>query len=274
MRKSREAGNKKAGRRGSLAEVEKTVARLRHANVELEALVQIKSHLLSTVSHELRALLVAIRGYTKMLLEDRAGQINSAQRQYLNVVFENANRLVGLVSYSLPFITNQEVRLETFDIRELWQATVQAIESGARERSIKITECIPPEPLLITGDKEKLALVFEGLLSNALHFTEGGGEIIVEFTRGRNREVTVKVTDTGLGIPPELLDRVFHHQEHEVFAPSQNGGVPRVGLPMVYDLILLHGGRISVTSKLGEGATFVFTLPAVQAEQETNGVRP
>lgn len=251
-----------------VSDLENAVAGLKMAKGELEAQVQIKTHLLSNISHELRALLVAIRGYTKMVLEERAGQINNVQREYLTIAFENANRLVGLVKNSLRFIADEQLRLQSFDLRELWQQSLQWMQPRALERSIRITERIPSEPFLIVGDKEKLGLVFRDLLGNALKFTDSGGEITMEFSRGKDQELAVKISDTGVGIPPELLDQVFSHYYHAPLASSDQSDTERVGLPMVHDIIWLHGGRISVTSKLGEGTTFVITLPVLRMEQK------
>ncbi len=251
-----------------VAELEKAVAGLQQANGEWEAMVQINSHLLSNLSHELRALLATIRGYTKMVLEEKAGQINSTQREYLAIVSENTDRLVGVVSNSLQFITDQQVRLRCFDMRELWQVCFRSIELQALERSIRITETIPTEPFVVTGDQEKLAMVFDGLLANAIKFTGGGGEIGVKFSHGRDGEVKVEVSDTGVGIAPELLDRIFNHYYRATIASSNHRGPVGVGLPTVRDIVWLHGGRIAVTSKLGEGSTFIFTLPAIQAGQQ------
>ncbi len=270
MRKSGEPQNKNAevSRLAErVPELESALAGLKQAKGELEALVQVKSHLLSSVSHELLALLVAIRGYTKMVLGERAGQINNLQREYLTIVFENANRLVGLVNNSLRFIADEQVRLQSFDMRELWQQSLQWIQPRALERSIGITEKIASEPFIVAGDKEKLGRVFKDLLANALKFTESGGEITVGFSRGKDQEVIVKVSDTGVGIPPELLDKIFDHYYHATLASSDQSEA-RAGLPMVRDIIWLHGGRISVTSKLGEGTTFAFTLPALRTEQK------
>ncbi len=253
------------------AELEQNVAELMRARSELEAVVQMKSHLLSNVAHELRTPLVAIRGYVNMILDGRAGQINSTQREYLTIVAQNTNRLVNLISNLLHFsrfsTTSGRLFLECFDMRELCEESLRLIRPRAIEKSIKVIEKIPPEPFTVTGDREKLAQVFNNLLSNAVKFTDSGGQIAVEFWRGREDEVTVKVSDTGVGIPPELLDKIFDRYYQADLSPSHNCDGVGIGLSIVHDIIRLHGGRISVVSKVGEGSTFVFTLPTIKSKK-------
>lgn len=270
-----EARREKSGEADRLArrtaELEQTVAELMQARNELESIVQMKSHLLSNVAHELRTPLVAIRGYVNMILDGRAGQINSTQREYLAIVAQNTTRLVNLISNLLHFsrfsATSGRLFLECFDMRELCEESLRLIRPRAIEKSIKIIEKIPPEPFTVTGDREKLAQVFNNLLSNAVKFTDSGGQIAVEFWRGREDEVTVKVSDTGVGIPPELLDKIFDRYYQADLSPSRNCDGVGIGLSIVHDIIRLHGGRISVASKVGEGSTFVFTLPTIRSKK-------
>lgn len=244
-----------------------SVAGLLQAKNELEAIVEIKSHLVANLVHELRTPLVAVRGYTKMILEGRAGQINSTQRDYLTIVAENANRLVNLINNLVNFTASQQLRLQALDLRGLGLDSLRRIRPLAMQKAVRIKVNIAAEPFTIMGDKEKLAQVFDDLLMNAVKFTDGGGEIVVEFSRGDEDEVSVKVSDTGVGIPPGLLDKIFDRYS-QADRPAARGKDRLVaGLSSVHDIIRLHGGRISVASKVGEGSTFIFTLPAIKARR-------
>jgi signal transduction histidine kinase len=246
-----------------IADLEQTVAELMRSKDDLEAVVQMESHMLSHVAHELRTPLVAIRGYTKMILDGSAGEINNTQREYLTIVSENTTRLVDLISTLLRVSGSPQIRGESFDIRALWQDCARLITSCAREKSLKITEEIPPEPLIVTGDRRKLRQVLDSLLSNAVKFTDENGTVSVAFSRNQD-EVRVKVSDTGAGIPQEVLDTIFERYHRGEPALSRACSFAGISLSAAREIIRLHGGRISVASRVGEGSTFVFSLPAAR----------
>jgi len=249
------------------------VAGLIQAKNELEAIVEIKSHLISNLAHEFRTPLVAVRGYTRMLLEERAGNINPTQREYLSTVADNATRLVNLLNNLLHYTASRELRPQALDLRSLGLAALQRIRPLAVEKGIRIKVHISPEEFMIVGDKVKLAQVFDDLLSNALKFTNRGGEIAVDFARQGGDEVTVKVSDTGVTIPPGLLDKIAGRRARAEQRPDGGAGEgTATHLSSVHDIIRLHGGRISVTAKVGEGTSFVFTLPALRAQADQEAI--
>jgi signal transduction histidine kinase len=201
-----------------------------------------------------------------MVLDERAGPINSTQREYLTIVSENSNRLVSLINWisNLVQLTGERLRLEFVDLRELWRESRRTIQATATERSIKIVEKIPSEPFTVLGDREKLAQVFNTLLQNAVKFTDPGGEISVEFSGAPEDNRTVRISDTGVGIPPELLEKIFDRYHATDNPPQRGQDTAGMGFSLVHDIIRLHGGKIVVTSKVGEGSSFVFTLPPLK----------
>ena len=249
-----------------VSELEESITNAMQATSELEAIAQTRSQLLAKIPHELRTPLVAIRGYTKMILDERAGPINSTQREYLTIVSENSNRLVSLVNWisNLVQLTGERLRLEFVDLRELWHESRRTIQAAATERSIKIIEEIPSEPFTVLGDREKLAQVFNTLLQNAVKFTDPDGEIRVEFSGAPEDDRTVRISDTGVGIPPELLEKIFDRYHQTDSLPQRGHNNAGMGYSIVHDIIRLHGGKIVVTSKVGEGSSFVFTLPPLK----------
>jgi signal transduction histidine kinase len=241
---------------------------LRRKSEELEAVVHIKTHFLSNLCHEIRSLLGAVQGYSRRIIDGRAGVINDLQRDHLTVVLRNTNKLLDLVSHSLPFVAEQQLRVGSLDLRLIWQAVLKRARSRRSETSGKIIEQVSPEPLMVTADKDKLAAVLEMLIANALQCADKAGEVTAQFLRGVNGDVTVRLFAPGRGLPPELVDRIFEHHNKLDPGAADSGNSRVTGLSLVHDMIWLHGGRISVTSNPGEGTVFTFTLPPPLPAQE------
>jgi signal transduction histidine kinase len=237
----------------------------------LDAANQMRSHLQANVAHELRTPLAAIRGYARMILDGRSGEINDTQKEYLRVVTDNTNRLINIVSWMshVADLTSQHFLLSTFDLREVWTDCVKANQPALDEKSIKFTQKIPADEFVIMGDREKFAYVFNQLIVAAVQFTDAEGQITAEFSHGRNREITVKVSCIGSGIPPETLNKIFDRSFNAIpAAPQSQASATDINLSGVYDVVGMHGGRMFVNSTAGKGSTFLFTLPAVKFDGE------
>ncbi len=249
-----------------LQELEKLRAARRNSE-SLKAILEMQTHLQANVAHELRTPLATVRGYTRMILDGRAGEIPQTQRDYLNIVSENANRLISLVNWMSHVLHwgTQNMRVASADLREVWIESLQTHAAIVAEKSIEVKQQIPAESFVTVCDRSKIGFVFTSLLANAIRCTKDGGEVVVEFSRGRNREITVKVSDFGGGIPPDEMNTIF---ERYYGSPLSSSDPTELGLAGVYDVIGLHGGRLFVNSRPGEGSTFLFTLPAVRQESE------
>ena len=239
---------------------------LRRRSEQAEAIVHLKSHFLGNLAHEFRSLLAAVQGYSRRVMEERAGVINDRQRDHLTVVLRNTRKLLDLVSHSLPFVAEQQLRVEPFDLRAIWQGVLKRAQRKMPEKSSRITEQIPAESFMVAADKDRLAAVLEILLANALQCADNQGEVAVQFLRGVHGEVTVRLFASGGGLPPELVDAMFEHQKF-ASGTADSGKLQVTGLSLVHDMIWLHGGRISVTSNVGEGTVFTFTLPPAVPEE-------
>jgi signal transduction histidine kinase len=237
---------------------------LRRRTEELENVLQIKSHVMSNVCHDFRSLLAAVRGYSKRLLDGRTGTLNDLQRDQLTVVLRNTNKLLDLVSHSLPFVAEQDLRVESFDLREVWQGALKQMRRHISEKSIRIREEIRSENFTVTADRGRIAVIFELVLASAIHCSAPEAELTTKFLRGANGEVTVRLFAPGAGLPPHILERLFDHsgESMPLALHPDAPGIP--GLAFVHDMILAHGGRIAVTSDGEEGTIFVFTLPPPQ----------
>jgi signal transduction histidine kinase len=237
----------------------------------LDAAIQMRSHLQANVAHELRTPLAAIRGYARMILDGRSGEINDTQKEYLRVVTDNTNRLINIVSWMshVADLASQRFDIHTFDLRDVWTACVKANQAAFDAKSISLTQQIPTDAFVIMGDREKFVYVFTQLLVAAVQFTDAQGQIIAEFSHGRNREITVKVSGNGTGIPPETLNKIFDRSFNAIpAAPKSLSDAGEISLSGVYDVVGMHGGRMFVNSAAGKGSTFLFTLPAVKFDGE------
>jgi hypothetical protein len=139
------------------------------------------------------------------------------------------------------------------------------------ERSLKLSEQIPDEPFIMMGDREKLAYVFNELISVAVKFSDPATTITAEFSHGREKEITVKISEKGPGIPPEMLNKIFERSFTTFAKPvAQITDAGAISLSGVYDVVGMHGGRVFVNSTAGQGAMYLFTLPAVTVGVEEN----
>jgi signal transduction histidine kinase len=219
--------------------------------------------LIANLVHDLRTPLVCIRGYIKMVLDERAGSINGTQREYLTIVAENTDQVIQLLKNALEFIESEPPHFERFDLCYLWKDILVEARPLCREKFLQITERAPATPLVIFGYRPKLKEVFTKLLFNAIKVTDQGGEIIVELSSNKEGEATVKIFGTGVGIPAELLDTGLSREMSSGNGSSNIRDSLRAGLTMVQDIIRSHGGHLSVLSKTGSGVTVLITLPAV-----------
>jgi len=258
---------------GRVSETEADLAKAIEQRNTLDAVIQMRSHLHANVAHELRTPLAAIRGYTRMIVDGRGGEINPTQREYLRIVTDNTNRLIGLVSWMsyVSELSAQHFTLSTFDLRVVWSESVNSTRQSLAGKSLQLTVHMPDESFTVVGDREKLAYVFIELLTAAARFSAPSGTINAEFSHGRDREVTVKITEKGATIPADALKKIFERSFNSITKPvPQLSEADNVNLSGVYDVVGMHGGRVFVNSTAGQGATFLFTLPAVSMGGEEN----
>jgi PAS domain S-box-containing protein len=265
--------------RGSLAPVRMPngkllgyVAVFRDVTLERQA-EKAKSRFVTTISHELRTPLTAIKGYTELMAAGAAGAMNAQQREFLQVVDGNTERMVSLVN-NLIAVTELdrgmiEIDARPVDMGGVITEAVQAIRPEAAKRRLDITVDTPSDLPPVQGDASRLRQIMDNLLDNAIRYTPASGRITVWATPveldsaagGAKQFVVVNIRDTGVGIPPEEHDRIFE-RFHRVENPlSTEAGGSGMGLAIVKSLVEAHGGRIWVDSKLGQGSSFSFVIP-------------
>lgn len=219
-----------------------------------------KDDLMATVSHELRTPLAAILGFAELLVMRDFPE--DERREYLETVHQQSLRLSALLD---DFLDLQRLErrglgeLATVDIADLVSEQVQ-LYSAQSERH-HLVAATNGGPLTVPGDPERLRRVFGNLLSNAIKYSPDGGPVRVEALRDGDH-VRVDVVDRGVGIPEEQSERIFDRFVRVDSGPAARIGGTGLGLSLVRDIVVAHGGEVGVESVEGEGSRFWITLPA------------
>ncbi|HEX78245.1 MAG TPA: PAS domain S-box protein [Dehalococcoidia bacterium] len=229
---------------------------------EYEELSRLKTNLLSTVSHELRTPLAAIKGYSTMLLDYDRRLKHDEKLEYLRSIDKAADRLTELVDHLLDMSRLQAglLKLEkapTNIVPLLKGAVLEAQLRAPRHRIVlKAAKRLPR----VNVDARRIRQVVDNILDNATKYSEGGTEVVLRACR-RGSELVISVSDQGIGIPPEDLERVFDRMYRiEQRLTPEIGGIG-LGLAICKGLVEAHGGRIWMESEEGKGSTCWFTLP-------------
>jgi PAS domain S-box-containing protein len=239
---------------------------LRRQAIELEQASRLKSQFLANMSHEFRTPLNAILGYTHMLLQGVAGDLPANVRRQLTRIDSNGRHLLTIINEILD-ITRIEagkmpMQISEFNLNELVPEVMTELDPVISRSRLTVTSRLAPEPPIMISDRQKVKQVIVNLLSNALKFTHQGGiEIGIDYD-ANSRMSTITVTDTGIGIAPEHHDKIFEDFRQVDDSPSRQYGGTGLGLAICRRLASALGGRISLQSNLGEGSTFILTIPA------------
>ena len=239
----------------------------KRAEEELKEAVEMKSQFISTVSHELRTPLTSMKEAVTIVLNGEAGRIKKDQARFLNIAKRNIDRLSRLINDVLDFQRLDAGKM-TFHMQEgAIDRTVEdaynTMQPFAAKRGIHLTVEIEPGLPPVEFDSDRIVQVITNLISNGIKFTPEGGDIRVRVHR-RGEHVLIQVSDTGLGIPPEALPRVFE-RFYRVSRPGKEIQGTGLGLPIVSRIVTGHGGRIDVESEPNKGTTFTVWLPIKQS---------
>ena len=246
-------------------ENEKLLAEVRDQNRELERLARVKDDFLANTGHELRTPLHAIQGLTQAVLADERSSLDGRARRSLDLVRGNARRLGVLVDDLLEAAKlhhhQVELRRTRVDISRLIGGTLDGFRLQASGKGVSLDLEIPDPLPPADADPDRVEQVLVNLVSNALRFTDSGSVAVRVRLDGDRLEVEVE--DTGAGIAPADLERIFERFEQ---GDVRRGGTG-LGLSISRDLVRLHGGELTVESNPGKGSRFRFDLPVAPEEE-------
>jgi PAS domain S-box-containing protein len=229
-------------------------------NRELRRLDEMRSQLLGNAAHELQAPLVAIRGYTEMTLKERLGPITEEQRKGLTLSLKNIDRLIGMIDGMTVGPEVDELRPTIFHLRTLIEEASGLLRSRMEARGITFALDMPKEGPTIEADRDKIQQVLINLLSNAVKFNKQGGAIEVTVRPENAEQARIEVEDTGIGIAPEDLPRIFDRHYRAAGKPDDEDG-QGLGLAIVQEILSRHGCSIEAHSEPGRWTRISFTLP-------------
>ncbi|BDD03812.1 sensor histidine kinase [Aureibacter tunicatorum] len=237
---------------------------------ELKKLEAFRREFLADVSHELKTPIFAAQGFIYTLL-DGAVEDETVRVKFLKRAGKSLDGLANLVQnlLSISRMESGDIQLEfeDFDIYKLTQEIYEQFEAKAEKKQIKLifSEEIP-DKVVVFADRQRIMQVLMNLISNAMKYTESPSEVEVDFKVGE-KEVTIYVKDTGLGIPPEDLKRIFERFYRVEKSRSKDKGGTGLGLAIVRHILQAHGNTVSVVSTVGKGSTFSFKLPKGEVKQ-------
>jgi signal transduction histidine kinase len=248
-------------------QLNETNQELNEANSKLRELAEMKEEFLALTTHDLRSPLTVISGVISFFTSGRLGELSPEQKNMVSMMERNTQNLIELVNDLLDAskLESGTMRMDitTVNLREvIGELRDTMLVPLSKEKSIQFVETFPEDLPFIKADRAKLRRILLNLLSNAFKFTGKGGRVelsaeVLDETEGR---VLISVSDTGVGIAPEDVDRLFDKYEQTRSRATRGEKGTGLGLYITKQLVELHGSQITVRSEPGKGSTFSFTL--------------
>jgi len=237
-------------------------AELGHALEQQKELDRLKNQFIQNVSHELRTPLAIIRGYAELLDAGELGTLGPEQQEPIKVISRRVRMLGNLVDNLTAIIKveTSEMEKEPVDLTEMARAMLADFRVVAEKAGLTLTVQVEPNLPWVSGDATQLRRVLDNLLGNALKFTPAGGALSVSLEQ-EGMVVVLQVSDTGIGIPEDKVERVFERFYQVDGSMTRRYSGVGLGLALVKEIVEAHGGEVSAASTLGKGSTFRVTLP-------------
>ena len=234
----------------------------------LRRVEEMRADFIANASHELRTPLAALLGFIETL-QGPARNDTVAREKFLAIMQQQAARMARLID-DLLSLSRIELNAHLppgtpVDLASMVRQVADGLQTLARDRQVDIRLSIPAEPLVVLGDRDELIRALENLVENALKYGAAGKRVDITLSRAHTRaglpEARIAVRDFGPGIPPEHLPRLTERFYRVDVADSRAQGGTGLGLALVKHILNRHGGRVTIESTLGQGATFTLRLP-------------
>lgn len=254
---------------------------LERKNETLQHLDELKDEFLANTSHELRTPLNGMIGIAESMLDGATGRLSELQQKNLLLIAQSGRRLAALVNDILDFSKLKhktiELQLKPIGIREIVEVVLNLSQPLIKNKNLQLINAVPPDLTPAEADENRLQQILYNLVGNAIKFTDSGlVEISANFQNGEGElgtdkteidsaitsKIQITVSDTGIGIPEDKLDRIFESFEQGDGSTAREYGGTGLGLAVTKKLVELHGGCIQVESTVGVGSRFTFTLTA------------
>jgi signal transduction histidine kinase len=222
---------------------------------------ELKNDLVATVAHEFRTPLTSLRMAVHMCAEEAAGPLTNQQADLMASARQDCERLQSIVDDILDLSRIQGGRIQlharAVDAGALLEQAVGEMAAGARQSTVELSVDVPPDPVVLQADPERIGVVLANLLGNAIRHTPPGGRVVARL-RPAKGGARFEVQDTGEGIPAQYLERIF---ERFFQVPGSRRGGVGLGLYISREVVHAHGGEMGAESQVGKGSTFWFSLP-------------
>ncbi len=233
------------------------------AQEKIKKMIAAKSGFISTVAHELRTSLAAMKEGVAIVFDGMVGRLNNKQKKYLNIAIRNAERLGALINDVLDFqkleADRMNLDIQDNDIKEVVSEVHETMALYAKKNKVELSLELAEELSAAKFDRAKINQVLTNLVGNAIKFTPEKGKVSIN-VHLQNEELVISVSDTGIGIPKEALPKIFEcfYRVNQRGKEIQGTGL---GLAIVHKIVMMHNGRIEVESEVGQGTTFTVFLP-------------
>lgn len=267
------------------AQLQASFTALETKNSELQRLDKLKDEFLANTSHELRTPLNGIIGIAESLIDGATGTLPEKTNMNLALISSSGKRLSSLINDILDFSQLKhktlDLQIKPVGIREIVYIILTLSKPSVGNKNLLLINSISPELPPVAADENRLEQILYNLIGNAIKFTESGNvEISAELLRNNEKssipssQVAITVSDTGIGIAEEKLERIFESFEQADGSTAREFGGTGLGLAVVKQLVELHGGQIRVSSTVGVGSQFTFTLPVSESQPEASSRYP
>jgi signal transduction histidine kinase/class 3 adenylate cyclase/ActR/RegA family two-component response regulator len=260
--------------------------KLEQQNEELKRLDKLKNEFLANTSHELRTPLNGIIGIAESLIDGATGELPQTTQTNLQLIISSGRRLANLVNDIIDFSKlrhkNLELQLKPVDIHAITNLVLSLSQPSAKSKKLQLINAIPTNLPPAEADENRLQQILYNLVGNAIKFTPSGtvevsAKVVIGYQSlvispkrlsndkrqmtNNQGQIAITISDTGIGIPSDKFDSIFESFEQAEGSTARVYGGTGLGLAVTKQLVELHGGEISVNSKVGEGSQFTFTLP-------------